>query len=67
MVFQVGYTVIFLFFYLFNEEVNSGMSEKKNKNAIFSSWVTLLSAMETNMVRMRILLLLQLRDTRYTQ
>ena len=42
------------------------MSEKKNKNTIFSSWVTLLSAMETNMVRMRILLLLQLRETRYT-
>ena len=67
MVFQVGYTVIFLFFYLFNEEVNSEMSEKKNKNTIFSSWVTLLSAMETNMVRMRILLILQLRETRYTQ
>ena len=43
------------------------MSEKKNKNTIFSSWVTLLSAMETNMVRMRILLILQLRETRYTQ
>ena len=50
VLFQVGYTVIYLFFYLLNEEINTGMSEKKNKSTFFSSWATLLSAVETDMI-----------------
>ena len=54
VLFQVGYTVIYLFSYLLNEEINTGMSEKKNKRTLFSSWATLLSAVETDMDRMRL-------------
>ena len=54
VLFQVGYTVIYLFLYLLNEEINTGMSEKKNKSTLFSSWATLLSAVETDMDRMRL-------------
>ena len=37
VLFQVGYTVIYLLLYLLNEEINTGMSEKKNKSTLFSS------------------------------
>ena len=54
VLFQVDCTVIYLLLYLLNEEINTGMSEKKNKSTLFSSWATLLSAVETDMDRMRL-------------